>query len=318
MNRNPEAAGWKITADPRGTLVIPGADHDVRIPCGTIDIDNHLQGVAAEDGLHEVELDDVLIHTEWPSLRGGQRYQGVLYIEKEGFGPLLKEARIAERFDLAVLSCKGQSVVAARKFVDHVCYRGSGVPLFVVHDFDKSGFEIAQRLTRVSDWARGADRVTYEFVNDIEVYDLGLRLDDAEQYGLESEPCDFKGGFASDSICTPVEREYLMGGQRIELNAFTSPDFVAWLESKLGEHLPKRLIPSEDVLAAAYRCALVVAKVNDAIEEVLDEAIDESGELKIPKTLKRQLTKAMKDDPVSWDTALYRLVKSKLYPDSGE
>ena len=36
LNQNPaETAGWKITADPRGTLLIPNAGHEVRIPCGT-------------------------------------------------------------------------------------------------------------------------------------------------------------------------------------------------------------------------------------------------------------------------------------------
>ncbi len=90
---------------------------------------------------------DLELPTEWPSLRHGQRYQAVLYIEKEGFEPLLAEAGIAERFDLAILSCKGQSVVAARRFVDEVCGIGGGVPLLVVHDFDKYGFEISQRLT---------------------------------------------------------------------------------------------------------------------------------------------------------------------------
>ena len=54
------------------------------------------------------------LSASWPSLPAGQRYQAVLYIEKEGFEPLLEEAKIAERFDVAILSCKGQSVVAAR------------------------------------------------------------------------------------------------------------------------------------------------------------------------------------------------------------
>src|SRR5262249_18068637 len=145
---------------------------------------------------------DARLKVEWPSLAAGQRYQAVLYIEKEGFAPLLEEARIAERFDLAILSCKGQSVVAARKFVDHVCARGRGVPLLVVHDFDKAGFEISQRLTQVSDWALEYDRVTYEFKNDIEVTDLGLRLGDVEKYDLGEEEVEFEGSFARDSICT--------------------------------------------------------------------------------------------------------------------
>src|SRR5262249_13780293 len=152
--------------------------HDKRIPCGTLPMDGHLADADADVDPFDV---NATLRTVWPSVAAGQRYQAVLYIEKEGFEPLLEDARIAERFDLAILSNKGQSVVAARKFIDWVCRADGGVPLFVVHDFDKSGFEIAARLTTVSDWAESNDRVTYWFENKINVIDFGLRLADVDQ-----------------------------------------------------------------------------------------------------------------------------------------
>src|SRR5262249_31386906 len=133
------------------------------------------------------DLEDIAVNIEWPSLAEGHRYQGLLYIEKEGFDPQLREAGIADRFDLAIISCKGQSVTAARMYVDHVCRVNGGVPLFVAHDFDKAGFEIAQCLTKVSQYARDNDLVKYEFRNDINVIDLGLRLKDVQKYNLKSE-----------------------------------------------------------------------------------------------------------------------------------
>jgi hypothetical protein len=250
------------------------------------------------------------VKIEWPSLAAGQRYQGVLYIEKEGFEPVLQEARIAERFDLAVMSCKGQSVVAARRFVDEVCARGRGVPLLVVHDFDKAGFEISQRLTTVSGWAEENDRVAYEFQNEIDVHDLGLRLEDVEEYGLEAdaESCEFKGGFAPDSITTEEEQEFLQSGQRVELNAMSSPEFVQWLEAKLADRLPGRLVPAEDVLADAYRRALVARRINRAIGRVTEAAIEHARSRAVPKSVRRRLKKAMKDSPGAWDRVLYELV----------
>jgi hypothetical protein len=126
MNRHPdETAAWKVTADPRGALVIPNCAYVKRVPCGTIQIDNHLREEFREEEPFNI---DAGLDIQWPSAAHGQRYQAVLYIEKEGFEPLFQEARIAERFDLAVLSCKGQSVVAARKYVDHVCRRDGGSP----------------------------------------------------------------------------------------------------------------------------------------------------------------------------------------------
>src|SRR5262249_53682978 len=173
MNRHPETAAWKVTADPRGTLTIPntGLHRKTRIPVGTVQIDNHLREAGQRHDPYD-DAETARLPVGWPSLAAGERYRAVLYIEKERFEPLLEEARIAARFDLAIISCKGQSVVAARRFVDEVCAAGAGVPLLVVHDFDKAGFEIAQRLTTVSDWAEANDRVAYRFRNEINVIDL--------------------------------------------------------------------------------------------------------------------------------------------------
>lgn len=318
VNRHPEETSrWKITADPRGTLTIPHATSEVRIPCGTIQIDEHLSKARRSHDLFSINPECPI---EWPSLAPGVRYQGVLYIEKEGFEPLMNEAGISEKFDLAVLSCKGQSVVAARKYVDQVCAMHGGVPLFVVHDMDKAGFEIAQRLTQVSAWAEAYDRITYDFENEINVHDLGLRLADVEDYDLEDETCDFKGHFARDSICTDEEKQFLQSGRRVELNAFSSPDFIAWLTSKLDEHLSERLIPNADVLEDAFRRALVVCQINHAANAAYDAAVRVAEQATVPEALQDELKLAMSesDDNTAWDAALYRLVESLLYPEEGD
>jgi len=311
LNRHPETASWKITADPRGNLTIPNASQEERIPVGTIQIDNHLKEASQECDPFAI---DATLRTEWPSLAEGQRYQAVLYIEKEGFEPILEEARIAERFDLAIMSCKGQSVVAARKFVDRVCAERNGIPLFVVHDFDKAGFEISQRLTSVSDWAKTNDRVTYQFRNRINVIDLGLRLEDVEEYGLAGEPCKFDGHFASDTIATKEEQKFLQGDKRVELNELTAPQFIEWLEAKLGEHLPDRLIPNDDVLLDAYRRALVVSEINRVIEEIRAKAIEKAQNALVDiKSIRQQVEVELEgSDKKAWDKVLYEIAHEGL------
>jgi DNA topoisomerase VI subunit A len=42
--------------------------------------------------------------------------------EKEGFTEILSAARIAERFDIAIMSTKGMSSTAARRLVDNMCF----------------------------------------------------------------------------------------------------------------------------------------------------------------------------------------------------
>ena len=139
--------------------------------------------------------------------------------------------------------------------------------------------------------------------------DLGLRLSDVQKYQLQDETCVFNGYFADDSIATKAEREFLRSGRRVELNAFTSPQFIEWLESKLRQQLgTKRLVPTDDVLEAAYRRTLVVARINEIIEAGMESAIAEAQAAKVPKSLKRQIANIREP----WDRALYRLVKSKL------
>jgi hypothetical protein len=309
MNQHPaETAGWKITASPRGTLTIPNTGHDLRVPCGTVAVEEFLRKARVPFG----PFDDLgkLFQVQWPSLAEGQRYQGVLYIEKEGFDPQLREARLADRFDLAIVSCKGQSVVAARMFVDHVCRLLGGVPLFVAVDFDKPGLDIGLRLTTVSDYMRERDLVKYEFQNDIDVRPLGLRLADVQKYGLKSERCRFRGHFAPDSDATAEEQAFLRSNRRVELNAFTAPQFIEWMETSLRKAgLEERLIPDDDVLANAFRRAVALAHINRAVQRATKKGIAKAKRAEVPADLRQQLAEALKDSPDAWDKVLYDVVE---------
>jgi hypothetical protein len=94
------------------------------------------------------------------------------------------------------------------------------------------------------------------------------------------------------------------------LNAFTAPQFIEWVETKLTQHLgSKRWMPNDDVLADAYRRALAVATINKAIEEATETAVEQARSAKVPKGLRQQLQRALKDSPQeAWDKALYEMV----------
>ena len=64
-------------------------------------------------------------------------YRFALFIDKEGFWPLLERAKIAGRYDLAILSTKGMSNTAARMLLEALA--DENVTILVTHDFDKSG-----------------------------------------------------------------------------------------------------------------------------------------------------------------------------------
>lgn len=213
---------WKVAFDPRGNFVEPHSDR--RIPLGTIDCDEYA--------------------VTFPK----HRFSAVLFIEKEGFLPLLQDAGILQKYDLAVMGCKGQSVEAARHLIDVLC---KDRPLFIVRDFDKAGFHIAAALTRNSD--------VYMFTNEIDVTDFGLRLVDAERFGLleRCETLDPKKDAKKIpkhpiENATPDENAFLMSGRRVELNAFRSADFITWLEEKLQQSGIQKVVPDEQMLIGKY------------------------------------------------------------------
>jgi hypothetical protein len=160
--------------------------------------------------------------------------------------------------------------------------------------------------------------VKYEFQNEVNVTDFGLRLADVQKYNLKSEHFRFKGRFPDDTIAAKEEQAFLRGHRRVELNAFTAPQFVEWIVSNLKGRLPERLIPEDDVLETAYRRAIALAKINRIIKTEAKKAIREAEEAPVPEDLRARLQEAMKGGLRAWDRELYRLVKKTVLSDGDE
>jgi DNA topoisomerase VI subunit A len=182
--------------------------------------------------------------------------------EKEGFLAILEAARMAERFDVALMSTKGMSVTASRQLIDALA--AMGVRVYVLHDFDISGFSIRKTFTESGR--------RHEFKNRLDYVDIGLRLADVERLSLQGEPVPLNRGGDSDKLVRRRESRinrltingagedeigFLLGdadvGQRVELNAMTSDVFVASVEEKLAEHGAAKVVPDASILANAYR-----------------------------------------------------------------
>jgi hypothetical protein len=297
--KNPKLTkDWWVVYDPRGHLIEPHTD--TSIPIGTLEVDEYLREVANhEPGDIETNSFSVRFPTKGPK----NRFSAVLYIEKEGFNPLFKQVKLAERYDLAIMSTKGQSVVAARRLVDELCH--GDVPLLVLHDLDKDGFSISQNLTSVSYAAEESGRIRYQFRHQVNVIDMGLRLEHVKKWELQAEQVRFRGCFDFDSIATDEEKEFLRGNQRVELNAFSSGDFIAWIEGLLNEHGIEKVVPDHDTIEQAYRRAFQVAYINERLVEFREEASKAAEAAKLPRELAPQIRKTIKENPeIAWDAAL--------------
>ena len=193
------------------------------------------------------------------------------------------------------MSTKGMTVTAARRLMEALS--AAGVTILVVHDFDKSGLEILDKFT--------ADTRRYHCAMPPTVIDLGLRLEEALAMGLTSEPVSYNTQVdprESLRVCGATEAEcaFLVTerkidirngkrhlywlGQRIELNAMDSQQFLDWLERKLQDAGVEKVVPDEDVLAVAYRQLRRVATLQKALEAAMEEP---EAETPVPEALGR-------------------------------
>jgi hypothetical protein len=302
-----ETANWDVVFDARGHFTEPHTK--VVVPLGTLDVRSYL-GKVQRHSVPEVEL-AIAGGGGFPTCGPAHRFQAILFIEKEGFMPLFKAVNLAERYDLAIMSTKGLSVTASRVLVDRLCgeYR---IPLLVLHDFDKAGFSIVGTLRRSTR--------RYEFELDVEVIDLGLRLPNVQKCGLTSESV-FYGKSSPDwnlrtNGATEAEIRFLHGGggsgRRVELNAFTSADLVSWIEIKLKKHGIKKMVPDGQTLAAAYRRAFKVHRLERRMARIARKIQREAQEVKIPDGLEGKVRRALKKHPTdSWDRVISALAASR-------
>jgi hypothetical protein len=247
---------WDVIYDARGHFTEP---HDgEHFGLGTLEVRGYL-GSLRDPSIIDAGVSQAKVETKGPSGSFG----AVLFIEKEGFDPILKAAQIAEKFDIAIMSTKGMSVTASRRLADEMC-SDHDIPLLLLHDFDKAGFSIAGTLQR--------DTRRYQFQNDIKVVDLGLSLADVEAMELEAEyqhhPKERRSALEENLRTNGASRadiafmfrdfDRLRSTRRVELNAMTSPQFVTFVERKLRENGVEKIVPDEDLLADLYRREKIV------------------------------------------------------------
>ena len=302
IEQHPEAtASWDVVFDDRGNFIEPHTDRNV--PLGTVEVRQYL-GERATPKAAIVLNTGSLAPTTGPE----NRYSAVLFIEKEGFNALLAQARIAERFDIAIMSTKGMSSTAARLLLDRLAPRIDKV--LVAHDFDVSGFSIFGTL--------GSDGRRYRFRNDVRIVDLGLRLADVEAMELDSEPVETSGEWSSRAAtlathgASAAEINFLRH-RRVELNAMPADVFVRFLERKLAEHGIGKVVPGDDVLEQHARPVLTRDLTNKALDAIRTKAEEAAISIALPSDLHHQVVAALKRQPdIPWDFAVADIARKAL------
>jgi hypothetical protein len=205
------------------------------------------------------------------------------------------------------------------------------VQIFVLHDADPDGYNIARTLgeetTRMPD-------------HNIQVIDLGLTVDDAIAKGLESEPATrdqalptlilprlsktatqwFQGQVAARDVHgKPKQWRY----QRVELNAFSSPQLIAYIEEGLARHgaLGKVIPPGDVIRQDAYSSEQtnLTVLVKEAIAKALpidtikDAVRAELGPTRLSHVTADDITAYLAAHPTScWGDAVSNQVNEQI------
>jgi DNA topoisomerase VI subunit B len=204
-------------------------------------------------------------------------YDKILFVEKKGLWPVFEAARLAERYDMAVVAGEGYASEACRVLFASA-KKDQRYQLFVVHDADPHGYNIGRTLREETE--RMPD---YR----VEVNDLGLRLADAIDMGLLTEEFTRKKALPSGLKLDDVERKHFVGRQtgnkswvcqRVELNAFSGPGLIAYVERGLvANGVRGKVIPPDPVLVEQLRADIRFA-VRAAVAAEWAEQIDNEVE----------------------------------------
>jgi hypothetical protein len=294
-----DCSAWDIVWDARGHFTEPHTGTETAL--GTLEVRQYLNERPSFKAPYEEAL--LLFPTSGPE----NRFNNILFIEKEGFHPLMQAAQLQERFDVAIMSTKGMSVTASRRLLDELSPFVDNI--FVLHDFDRSGFSIYGTL--------GTDSRRYVFKNDPPIVDIGLRLDDVLDMDLETEPVpatsDSEWRERAETLkrhgATSEEIEFLRS-ERVELNAMSSRQLIDFIEKKLEEHGVEKVVPDDDVLKKHARHIIKRRLIEQAIAKISDEFTEQAEAVELPEDLREQIKELLEAEPeLPWDAALTRIIK---------
>jgi hypothetical protein len=302
MQEHPELTrDWRILYKPRGELVEPHTRH--KIGLGTAEVANYraiwTNGLTLGDT--DFGMPEWKVQTHGPHCR----YGAVVAVEKGGIADVLRQVGVHNRNDVAIIGNEGQSVEAELVLADAL--GDAGVPIFLLADFDRQGFTIAENL-RAGTWR-------HRYRNRVQVVHVGLRLEQIEVFGgLEDEPIgeNTLKHVGDDRLreCGATEEEIaLLRTRRTELNALTTEQLVAMVEGALAEHGIAKVIPDAEHLEAAWRAANAHAEIAEAVEEANRRAERWQAE-RAPDDLVERVRGLLKQHPeMSWDVALREITE---------
>lgn len=271
-----------LYADPRGMLYEPHTGAEQRV------------------GDREVEA------YEFPSWA----FDKILFVEKKGLFPVLKAARLMERYDMAVIAGEGFASVAIRTLLARA-QQNQKMRVFVLHDCDVDGYNIGRTL---------GEETRRMPEHAVEVIDLGLRLEQARAMELEVETYTRRKDIPNTLDLTAAERAFFIAdktakkqwvARRVELNAMSSEQLVAMIEDGLKAHgAADKLVPPPKVFTASAE-----TRMDASLESAVARAVER--QLNVDAITARALRDVTSARPMRLRSSrIERALKAAFQPDS--
>ncbi|MTI53773.1 hypothetical protein [Geosporobacter ferrireducens] len=179
-------------------------------------------------------------------------FNKILYVEKTGLLPILRAGRLAEKYDMALMSSQGFANRSAKELLADFEREFEDITILCLHDCDISGHEIARALSEETRTSK----------HKIKVIDIGLSVEDVKEADLQIEKVNIRYTPPAEFVSrlSRLERRFFLGksanshngvlkGSRCELNAFRPDDLIAYIEMKLKSlGLTEKILPPVEVI----------------------------------------------------------------------
>jgi hypothetical protein len=283
-----------IDYEPRGRLIEPHTGHEVRL------------------GTREVAHYVIPEHL----------YGKIFILEKKGRTPVLVEARLHERYDMAIVDTEGYATTAARELLER-CSKDQHYRIFVMHDGDWHGYTIARALREET---RRMPGYSVDVIDVGLFYEQAVRPRDQGGLGLPTELRDRLNELPAGLELSAAERAAFTGvpsnpprfrnkkriyvATCVEIDAMTNDQLVAYIVEVLeAQDAVAKVLPPDDVLVEHYTEHWEAARRERIEERILAEA-----QQRIEAEMAELSKGARLDDPALGEE-LTRMVQEALAAD---
>lgn len=305
LQQNPDlTANWKVAYDKRGSVIQPHTGKSVGL--GTVDVDR----MQKQKTLMPMTR---LSSFKYTNASPERRFGAILFVEKEGFNQAIEESGLLERYDVALASTKGNSVIALRSLLDEMVTRNPDFKVFTMTDYDISGASIKSTLTKDNE-------LRYVFKNNIRTIPVCVSWEQAEtlhEQGL-SEPVSLDKSLDIDAkfdflvkhnnVDFEGARFLLHQKRRVEINALTTKEILNLIEAAFAKYA-KKVLPDREHLEGAWQEQLLAAYIAKLEAEVRDEIAAKQ----MPYGLLDDVKDILENEPtLAWDEAVRRIATKSI------